>query len=111
MFTAGLAVFTAASLLAGLSPDAGLLIAARVAQGAGAALAAPASLSLLAANFAEGAERRRALGVFSMIAGLGLTIGLVLGGLLTAVSSPWVFIVHVPTGVATIRSAYPGLSH
>jgi EmrB/QacA subfamily drug resistance transporter len=110
MFTAGLAVFTAASLLAGLSPDAGLLIAARVAQGAGAAFAAPASLSLLAANFAEGAERRRALGVFSMVAGLGLTIGLILGGLLTAVSWRWVFIVNVPIGIATIALAKPVLT-
>jgi EmrB/QacA subfamily drug resistance transporter len=110
MFTVGLAVFTAASLLAGLSPDAGLLIAARVAQGAGAAFAAPASLSLLAANFAEGSERRRALGVFSMIAGLGLTIGLILGGLLTAVSWRWVFIVNVPVGVAAIGLARPVLT-
>ena len=76
MFIVGLTAFTAASLLAGLATDAGLLIAARVAQGIGAALAAPASLSLLAANFPEGPERRRALGVFSMVAGLGLTIGL-----------------------------------
>jgi EmrB/QacA subfamily drug resistance transporter len=105
MFTGGLAVFTAASLVAGLAPDAGLLIAARVAQGAGAAFAAPASLSLLAANFAEGPERRRALGVFSMVAGLGLTVGLILGGLLTAVSWRWVFIVNVPIGAATIALA------
>jgi len=105
MFIAGLAVFTAASLLAGLAPGAGVLIAARVAQGAGAALAAPASLSLLAASFPEGPERRRALGVFSMVAGLGLTIGLIAGGLLTAVSWRWVFIVNVPIGAVTIGLA------
>jgi EmrB/QacA subfamily drug resistance transporter len=105
MFTAGLTVFTAASLVAGLSPGSGLLIAARAVQGVGAACAAPASLSLLAASFPEGPERRRALGVFSMVAGLGLTIGLILGGLLTAVSWRWIFIVNVPIGAATIGLA------
>jgi EmrB/QacA subfamily drug resistance transporter len=110
MFIAGLTVFTGASLLAGLSPDPGLLIAARAAQGAGAALAAPASLSLLAATFAEGPERRRALGAFSMATGLGLTLGLILGGLLTAVSWRWIFIINVPIGAAAIGLARPLLA-
>ncbi len=110
MFIVGLAVFTAASLLAGLAPGAGLLIGMRVAQGAGAALAAPASLSLLAASFPEGPERRRALGVFSMVVGLGLTIGLIAGGLLTAVSWRWVFIINVPIGVVTVGLARVALA-
>jgi EmrB/QacA subfamily drug resistance transporter len=109
MFIGGLVVFTLASLMAGLAPDSGVMIAARVLQGVGGAFAAPASLALLATTFSEPAERRRALGVFSMIAGLGLTIGLILGGLLTTVSWRWVFIVNIPFGIATIALARPYL--
>jgi EmrB/QacA subfamily drug resistance transporter len=109
MFIGGMAVFTAASLLAGLAWTAGVLVAARVVQGAGAAFAAPASLSLLAATFREGPERVRALGVFSMVAGLGLTIGLILGGMLTTASWRWVFIINIPVGLATMALARPFL--
>ncbi|WP_196154035.1 DHA2 family efflux MFS transporter permease subunit [Nocardia bovistercoris] len=105
LFVAGLAVFTLASLLAGAATSPGLLIAARVVQGAGAAFAAPASLSLLAATFPDGPRRHRALGVFSMIAGLGLTLGLILGGALTTLSWRWVFLVNIPVGVAAITLA------
>ncbi|WP_261557556.1 MFS transporter [Frankia tisae] len=110
LFIGGLALFTLASLAAGLAPSAGALVAARAAQGVGAAFAAPASLALLATNFKEGPERQRALGVFSMIAGLGLTLGLVLGGLLTTASWRWVFVINVPVGVAVIALARPYLT-
>ncbi|WP_242419563.1 MFS transporter, partial [Frankia sp. CpI1-P] len=99
LFIGGLALFTLASLAA-----------ARAAQGVGAALAAPASLALLATTFTEGPERRRALGVFSMIAGLGLTLGLILGGLLTTASWRWVFVINVPVGIAVIALARPFLN-
>jgi EmrB/QacA subfamily drug resistance transporter len=105
----GLSLFTLASLLGGLAPTAALLLAARVLQGVGAAFAAPASLSLIATNFKDGEERHRALGAFSMVAGLGLTIGLILGGLLAAISWRWVFIINVPIGLAAVLLARPFL--
>ncbi len=101
LFVGGLIVFTLASLVAGLAGDAEVLIAARAVQGAGAAFAAPASLALLATTFTDGPARHRALGVFSMMAGLGLTIGLILGGLLATASWRWVFFINLPFGVAT----------
>ncbi|WP_285733188.1 MFS transporter [Kitasatospora phosalacinea] len=101
----GLLLVVAASLLGGLAPNAGVLIAARALQGAGFAFAAPAALSLLAVTFAEGPARTRALGVFSTVAGLGITLGLVLGGLLTALSWRLVFFVNVPIGLAAVLLA------
>ncbi|MFJ4674940.1 MFS transporter [Kitasatospora sp. NPDC088783] len=103
--TWGLLAVVAASLLGGLAPNAGTLIAARALQGAGFAFAAPAALSLLAVTFAEGPERHRALGVFSTVAGLGITLGLILGGLLTALSWRLVFFVNVPIGLAAVLLA------
>ena len=64
MFVAGLLVFTAASLAGGLAQDLTLLIVSRAVQGAGAALVAPAALSLITTGFAEGRERTRALGMY-----------------------------------------------
>ena len=109
MFVWGLLLVAAASMLGGLAPDPALLIAARAAQGVGFAFAAPAALSLIAVTFAEGPERNRALGVFSTVAGLGITIGLVLGGLLTTVSWRLVFFVNVPIGIAAVLLARPYL--
>ncbi|EFC83363.1 MFS transporter [Parafrankia sp. EUN1f] len=109
LFIGGLALFTLASLAAGLAPSAGALITARAAQGVGAAFAAPASLALLATTFKDGTERQRALGVFSMIAGLGLTLGLILGGLLSTASWRWVFVINVPFGIGVIALARPFL--
>ncbi|MFJ4572347.1 MFS transporter [Streptomyces sp. NPDC088846] len=101
VFVAGVLVFTLASLLGGLAPTAGWLIAARVLQGAGAAMCAPSTLALLTTNFTEGAQRNRALGVFSTVAGLGLAIGLILGGVLTEWASwRWALLINVPFGIA-----------
>ncbi|WP_079063231.1 MFS transporter [Streptacidiphilus griseoplanus] len=102
MFVRGLLVVVAASLLGGLAPNPALLIAARAAQGIGFAFAAPAALSLIAVTFRDGPERNRALGVFSTVAGLGITIGLILGGLLTTLSWRLVFFVNVPIGLAAV---------
>jgi len=100
MFGAGIAFFTLASLLGGLATSSWLLIAARVLQGVGAALAAPAGLSLIAVTFPEGKLRTRALGMYAAMTGLGGGVGVVAGGLLTTYASwRWVFFVNVPIGL------------
>jgi EmrB/QacA subfamily drug resistance transporter len=103
ILVAGMGLFTAASLLGGLATTPGWLLATRAVQGLGGALAGPGTLSLIAANFPEGQARNRALGAFSMVAGLGITIGYILGGLLTAeLSWRWVMFVNVPFGIAVV---------
>jgi EmrB/QacA subfamily drug resistance transporter len=99
----GLALFTLGSLLCGLAWSEGALITFRAAQGLGAALLAPAGLSLLMTTFTEGRERNLALGIYGAAAGSGATVGVLLGGLLTSyLSWPWIFLVNVPVGVAAI---------
>ncbi|GAA2153870.1 MULTISPECIES: MFS transporter [Glycomyces] len=96
----GLLLFTAASLTAGLAGSAELLVGGRIAQGVGAALMSPAALSLVVTLF-DGAERHKALGIWSALGGGGAALGVLLGGLLT--SGPgwsWVFYVNVPIGLA-----------
>src|ERR671910_3080537 len=83
IFLTGLGVFSAASLLAGVAPSSGLLIAARGLQGFGAALVAPAALSILAVTFPEGQARNRALGIFGAVGGMSASVGVVASGLLT----------------------------
>ena len=101
LFLVGLVIFTAASLLDGLSTSSGMLIGSRALQGLGAALISPAALSIISTTFAEGKERSRALGVWAAIAIGGSAVGLVLGGFLTqAFSWPWIFFVNVPVGIA-----------
>jgi len=111
ILVAGLAIFSAASLLAGLSQSAGLLITARGLQGFGAALIAPTALSILAVTFAEGHERNRALGIFGAVGGTSASIGVIASGLLT--DGPgwrWVFFINVPIGVLLIGSAFAVLA-
>src|SRR6476619_2684493 len=104
VFMASLAAFAAASMAAGLSASPGLLIAARVAQGASAAFAQATALSLIVSTFPAGRARNRAVGVFAAMEGLGAAAGLLLGGILVqAVSWRWVFFVNVP--VAAIVAA------
>src|SRR3954466_9721726 len=83
LFLAGIAVFTFASLLDGLSTSSGMLIAARALQGLGAALVSPAALSIITTTFDEGPDRTKALGVWGAIAAGGGAVGLLLGGILT----------------------------
>ena len=107
ILVAGLAIFSSASLLAGLAGSAELLIAARGLQGFGAALIAPAALSILAVNFSEGQERNRALGIFGAVGGTSASIGVIASGLLT--DGPgwrWVFFINIPIGVLLIGSAF-----
>lgn len=96
-FMAGLLLFMLASLGGGLAPDRGWLVVCRALQGIGAAAASPAALSLIAATFAEGEARNRALGVYTAVAGVGGPLGLVAGGLVTTyLSWRWVLLVNVP---------------
>src|SRR6202140_4906245 len=100
MFTAGIVVFTLGSLAGGFATSATWLIAARAAQGIGAAIVAPTALSLIADTFREGPERNRALGVYGAVAGAGGAFGLLLGGVLTNFASwRWVLFVNVPIGI------------
>ncbi|MCW2977171.1 MAG: drug resistance transporter, EmrB/QacA subfamily [Actinomycetia bacterium] len=102
LFLGGVIVFTAASLLDGLSTSTGMLIGARALQGLGAAFISPAALAIISTTFKEGADRAKALGVWAAIAIGGSAVGLVLGGALTqAFSWPWIFYINVPVGIAT----------
>jgi EmrB/QacA subfamily drug resistance transporter len=103
VFVVGLVVFSLASLLIGLAPAGWWAIAGRAVQGIGAAIVAPASLSLLTASFPEGRERTRAVALYGATAGIGASLGLVIGGAL----AHWVswragFYVNVPIGAAMI---------
>ncbi|MFD5095874.1 MFS transporter [Amycolatopsis thailandensis] len=103
MFVVGAAVFTAASLLGGLAGSAETLIAARVAQGVGAALAGPSTLALITSTFTEAKARVRALALFSAMSSGGFAIGLLLGGLLTEwISWRAALYINVPFGLAIV---------
>jgi EmrB/QacA subfamily drug resistance transporter len=101
MFQAGLALFSLASLGVGAAQTQVLLIGARAVQGIGAAILAPSVLALISANFPEGPERTRALAYYSMVAGAGASLGLVLGGVFADQLSWRVgFLMNVPIGAA-----------
>ena len=101
IFLAGVVLFTLASLLCGLAQGELWLIIARGIQGLGAALVAPAALSIVTTTFKEGADRTKAMGVWAAIAVGGGAVGLVLGGVVTeTLSWPWIFFVNVPVGIA-----------
>lgn len=101
IFIAGLIVFSLASLAGGLAGDPVLLVASRLVQGAGAALVAPAALSLITTSFPAGPRRTRAIGLYGSMASVGFVAGQVLGGVLVEWTS-WraVFLVNVPIGLA-----------
>ena len=106
VFTAGLVIFGAASAACGLAPSLGVLVAARLIQGAGAAVLVPSSLLLLQAAFTDPGERARALGLWGAIAGVGAASGPVVGGVLVSVWS-WrgVFFLNLPFVVAALLAA------
>ena len=102
LFAVGLALFSAASAACALSPNIGLLIAARAVQGAGAALIAPLSLALLGTAFPP-ARRGWALGIYSGITGIAVLAGPVVGGAVTqGLAWQWIFWLNVPIGLAAI---------
>ncbi len=103
VFRAGLAIFTGASLLGGFAPGAEWLIAARALQGIGAALAAPNALALIATTFPVGKARNSAMGVYGAMSALGITVGVLLGGVLTGMLSwRWVFFINIPIGLGVL---------
>ncbi len=100
MFIIGALMFTAGSLAGGLATSSTFLIVARAAQGVGAAVLAPTALSLLAATFPQGAERNRALGVYSAVSAGGGAVGLLMGGIITNyLSWRWIMFVNVRIGL------------
>jgi EmrB/QacA subfamily drug resistance transporter len=106
MFILGLGLFSVASFAGGVAQSDTWLIAARAAQGLGAAIVSPAALSIITVTFAEGSERNRALGIWGAVAGAGGAAGVLLGGILTqGLSWRWVLFVNVPIGVAAILAA------
>src|SRR5215212_8312147 len=105
MFVAGIVVFTGASLWCGLADSGEMLIAARVVQGAGAALMNPATLSIIAATFPP-RERGMAIGIWAGVSALALAIGPLVGGLLTEkIDWGWIFYINIPVGVAGVIAA------
>ncbi|WP_438302759.1 MFS transporter [Streptomyces sp. HUAS TT11] len=100
VFTAGILLFTLASLLGGLAHEPWQLLAARALQGIGGAIASPTSLALITTTFPEGPERNRAMGVFAGVSGAGAAVGLLAGGMLTEwLNWRWVLFVNVPIGI------------
>ena len=106
LFVVGIAVFTLASLGCGLATSGEMLIAARVAQGVGAALMNPATLSIIAATFPP-RQRGTAIGIWAGVSALALAIGPLVGGLLTQhVGWNWIFFVNVPVGIVAIAASF-----
>src|SRR6516165_8872874 len=111
VLVAGLVVFAICSLAAGLAQSEGVLIAARVLQGVGAAMMAPAALSILTTTFREGADRNTALGVWGAVSGVAAAAGVFLGGVLS--EGPgwrWVFYVNVPISLLALGASFRLLS-
>jgi EmrB/QacA subfamily drug resistance transporter len=105
VFVSGLGLFAAASVACALAPGVGWLIAARVLQGAGAALVMPLALALLSAAFPP-QQRPKALGLFAGASGLAVPLGPLLGGAVVAgISWPWIFWLNVPIAALLIPLA------
>ena len=102
-FLVGVAAFTVFSLLGGLATSPLLLVIARALQGLGAAFAAPSVLALITTSARDDGERNRALALFSAVASMGGALGLILGGLLTDLTSwRWTLFINVPIGVVVL---------
>ncbi|WP_405675520.1 MFS transporter [Streptomyces sp. NBC_01511] len=102
LFLFGVGLVGAASLLAGLAPNFPVLLAGRVLQGAGAAIAGPTGLALLTIEF-DGARRQRAFGLYAVITGLGAVAGMILGAVLTWIGDwRWTLLVNVPVALAIV---------
>jgi EmrB/QacA subfamily drug resistance transporter len=106
VFTVGLAVFTLASLLAGIAPTAAVLIGARALQGLASAFAIPATLALLVGSFPEPEERSRAIAIYSAVIGAGASVGIIVGGVFTQYASwRWGLLINVPIGIVVLALA------
>jgi len=103
LFLAGLAIFTIASLAAGLAGNLELLVASRAVQGLGAALVTPTTLAIISATYPNPRERTAAVGIWSAVGALALAVGPLLGGLISQhLTWGWIFFINVPVGIATI---------
>ncbi|MEU8364490.1 MFS transporter [Nonomuraea sp. NPDC048882] len=119
VFLGGLAVFTVASLAAGLATSGDMLIAARAVQGVGAALLTPTALALISQIFPDPDERGRAVGIWSMAGALSMALGPVVGGFISEnLHWGWIYLVNVPIGVVTaglalwaVRPAFERVRH
>lgn len=106
VFVGGMALFALASLVGGVATSAGLLVAARVVQGLGAAVISPATLTILTTSFPEGPYRTRAIATWGAIGAVGGAAGSIVGGLITeTLSWRWILLINVPIGVAAIAVA------
>ncbi len=99
IFMVGVILFAFASLLGGLAQSENTLLAARVLQGVGAAIASPTALALITTTFPPGKPRNRAFAVYAAMSGAGAAVGLVLGGWLTEYSWRWTLLINVPIGL------------
>ena len=103
LFVVGIGLFTAASFAGGFATSAAWLLAARLLQGVGAAMAGPSTIALISTTFTDARERVKALALLSGVASAGFAIGLIVGGLLTELASwRWVLFINVPFGVAAV---------
>jgi EmrB/QacA subfamily drug resistance transporter len=103
MFMIGTALFLVSSLVCGLAWSGGVLLGARVVQGVSAAIMAPTALSIVMTTFEEGAERNKALGIWSAIGGVGATSALLIGGPLTdGLGWEWIFFINIPVAVGLL---------
>src|SRR6201986_1398434 len=106
VFMSGLALFTMASLLCGVSDSQGMLVAARFVQGIGGAMTSAVILGMIVTMFPTPGEQAKALGVYAFVASAGGSIGLLAGGVLTqAISWHWIFFINVPIGAVTAAVA------
>ncbi len=107
----GLLVFSTSSLLAGLATAPGVLVGARVAQGVGAAMLAPATLAVLNTAFTDERGRAKAFGAWAAAGGLGGMAGAIAGGILTSyLSWRWIFLINVPIGTVLASLAIISLA-
>jgi EmrB/QacA subfamily drug resistance transporter len=102
MFMVGVGLFGLASLFGGIAQTEGQMLAARVLQGVGAAIASPTALALITTTFPAGRPRNRAFGVYAAMSGAGAAVGLILGGVLTEYSWRWTFFINVPIGLLVL---------
>jgi len=111
MLAAGLLLFSASSLVGGLATAPEVLVAARLAQGIGAAMMAPATLAVINTSFTEPNTRAKAFGAWSAAGGLGGLAGAIAGGAITTgLSWRWVFLINVPIGAVLIAAAMMSLA-
>ncbi|MFL5839490.1 MAG: MFS transporter [Thermoleophilaceae bacterium] len=105
VFLVSLGVFVVASGLAALANDGSLLIATRFIKGISAGFTAPAGLSIITTNFAEGPARNKALSIYTATGATGFSLGLVFSGVLTEIGWRWVFFFPVPLALVTLLAA------